>query len=63
MNDTDASLVPFGAIFDWDGVIINSEACHRRGWELLAAELGRELPDGYFERTFGRKNAEIIPDF
>ncbi len=62
-NATNHPAPPFGAVFDWDGVIINSEECHRRGWELLAAELGKELPPGYFEATFGRKNLEIIPDF
>jgi HAD superfamily hydrolase (TIGR01509 family) len=53
---------PFGAVFDWDGVIINSEECHRVGWERLAAEVSRELPAGYFERSFGRRNVEIIPE-
>ena len=55
-------MIPFAAIFDWDGVIINSEEFHRQGWVLLAKELGRELPAGYFERSFGRKNVEIIPE-
>src|SRR4051794_12203901 len=27
---------PFGAVFDWDGVIINSEEYHRASWERLA---------------------------
>jgi HAD superfamily hydrolase (TIGR01509 family) len=64
MNEvTSDPAPPFAAVFDWDGVIINSEECHRRGWEVLAAELGLEYPPGYFEKTFGRKNAEIIPDF
>jgi HAD superfamily hydrolase (TIGR01509 family) len=52
----------FGAVFDWDGVIINSEECHRLGWERLAEEDGRELPPGYFEKSFGRRNIEIIPE-
>jgi beta-phosphoglucomutase family hydrolase len=57
-----ASAAPFAAIFDWDGVIINSEECHRHSWEILAAEMNRKLPAGYFEASFGRKNAEIIPE-
>ena len=60
---TSTAIPPFCAIFDWDGVIINSEECHRRGWELLAAEMNRALPAGYFEASFGRKNTEIIPEF
>lgn len=57
-----ASTASFAAIFDWDGVIINSEECHRHSWELLAAQMNRALPAGYFEASFGRKNAEIIPE-
>ena len=53
---------PFAAVFDWDGVIINSEEYHRLGWERLAEEAGLPLPEGHFEKSFGRKNAEIIPD-
>lgn len=51
-----------GAIFDWDGVIINSAAHHERSWERLAGELGRELPLGHFKRGFGMKNEVIIPE-
>lgn len=58
MNSTSA----FGAIFDWDGVVINSEEYHRLGWERLAAEEKRELPCGYFEQSFGRRNVEIVPE-
>jgi HAD superfamily hydrolase (TIGR01509 family) len=53
---------PFGAVFDWDGVIINSEEYHRVSWERLAEEDGLFLPEGHFEKSFGRKNAEIIPE-
>ncbi len=56
------SVPPFTAVFDWDGVIINSEASHRTGWERLAQETGRVLPSGYFEKSFGRRNAEIVPE-
>ncbi len=52
----------FGAIFDWDGVIIDSSAQHERSWELLAEELGKSLPEGHFKRGFGKKNERIIPD-
>jgi len=49
------------AIFDWDGVIIDSSAAHERAWERLAAETGRPLPAGHFKAGFGRKNDHIIP--
>lgn len=49
-------------IFDWDGVIIHSEAYHRRSWEMLCEEQGLQMPDGAFSRSFGMRNAQIIPD-
>jgi HAD superfamily hydrolase (TIGR01509 family) len=51
-----------GAIFDWDGVIINSAAHHEASWERLATELRRTLPEGHFKRGFGMKNEVIIPE-
>lgn len=52
----------WGAIFDFDGVIINSAAQHEESWERLAAEIGKPLPPDHFERSFGMKNAHIIPN-
>ncbi len=51
-----------GAIFDWDGVIINSAEHHERSWELLAAEIDRPLFEGHFKAGFGMKNEVIIPE-
>jgi beta-phosphoglucomutase family hydrolase len=50
-----------GAIFDWDGVIIDSSALHEKSWERLAAETGFALPPDHFKRGFGMKNSFIIP--
>ena len=50
-----------GAIFDWDGVIIDSSAAHEQSWDLLAVEEKRVLPPGHFKAGFGRKNQFIIP--
>ncbi|GAB4166713.1 MAG: HAD family hydrolase [Terrimicrobiaceae bacterium] len=50
------------AIFDWDGVVIDSSGQHERSWEMLAAELGLPLPPDHFRRGFGRKNQVIIPE-
>ena len=50
------------AIFDWDGVIIDSSAHHEESWVRLAAETGLPLPPGHFKRGFGMKNEKIIPD-
>ena len=49
------------AIFDWDGVVIDSSEYHEKSWELLADEEGRDLPPDHFERSFGMKNETIIP--
>jgi HAD superfamily hydrolase (TIGR01509 family) len=51
-----------GALFDWDGVVIDSSAHHERSWEQLAAEIGKPLPAEHFVRGFGMKNQAIIPD-
>ena len=51
-----------GAIFDWDGVVIDSSVHHERSWELLSAEIGKPLPAGHFKKGFGKKNQLIIPE-
>jgi beta-phosphoglucomutase family hydrolase len=52
----------FGAIFDWDGVIIDSSSHHEESWERLAKETGFTLPEGHFKKGFGMKNEFIIPN-
>jgi HAD superfamily hydrolase (TIGR01509 family) len=51
----------WAALFDWDGVVIDSGAAHKKSWELLAAERGLPLPHDHFLRGFGMKNEAIIP--
>ncbi len=51
-----------GAIFDWDGVIIDSSSHHEESWERLAKETGFTLPEGHFKKGFGMKNEFIIPN-
>jgi HAD superfamily hydrolase (TIGR01509 family) len=51
-----------GALFDWDGVVIDSSKCHEASWDLLADEVGKPLPEGHFKKGFGRKNQVIIPE-
>lgn len=50
-----------GAIFDWDGVVIDSSRHHEESWNRLAAEERRVLPEGHFLKGFGMKNEVIIP--
>ena len=52
----------WAAVFDWDGVILDSSRHHEESWERLAKELGRVLPEGHFLRGFGRRNIEIMRD-
>ena len=51
-----------GAVFDWDGVIIDSSAHHAESWERLAREREYTLVPGHFKKGFGRKNDFIIPN-
>jgi beta-phosphoglucomutase family hydrolase len=51
-----------GAIFDWDGVVIDSSSHHEESWNRLADEIGKVLPPGHFKRGFGMKNEWIIPN-
>ncbi|MFA5258305.1 MAG: HAD hydrolase-like protein, partial [Opitutales bacterium] len=51
-----------GALFDWDGVIVDSSAAHKQSWEALARAEGLPLEDDHFAKSFGRTNAVIIPD-
>jgi beta-phosphoglucomutase family hydrolase len=52
----------FAAIFDWDGVIIDSSRQHELSWKKIAAELRHELPPNFFLKSFGMKNEKIIPE-
>jgi HAD superfamily hydrolase (TIGR01509 family) len=50
------------AIFDMDGVLIDSGAHHRHAWDALLAELGTEPADPeYWRLTIGRPSEEAIP--
>jgi len=54
-------MQPWAAIFDWDGVIIDSSRQHELSWEWLAQHEKLPLPAGHFQRSFGMKNERIIP--
>jgi HAD superfamily hydrolase (TIGR01509 family) len=55
------SPASWGALFDWDGVVIDSSTSHEESWERLAKEVRLPLPEGHFKKGFGRKNEFIIP--
>lgn len=54
-------MTDIGFIFDWDGVIIDSHDQHEASWHLLADELGTPVPEGFFKKTFGMRNQQILP--
>ena len=51
-----------GALFGWDGVIIDSARHHEESWAQLAREVERPLPEGHFKLGCGRKNEAIIAE-
>ncbi|MFP4176414.1 MAG: HAD family hydrolase [Candidatus Brocadiia bacterium] len=52
----------WAAIFDWDGVIVDSSDYHEESWERLAEEEDRPLPPNHFKQGFGMRNETIIPE-
>lgn len=52
----------WAAIFDWDGVIIDSSRQHAASWDRLAEHENRTLPAGHFQKSFGMKNERIFPE-
>jgi beta-phosphoglucomutase family hydrolase len=52
----------WAAIFDFDGVIIDSSLHHERSWEVISEAEGLRLPKGHFQLSFGKRNVEIIPN-
>lgn len=52
----------FCAIFDWDGVVIDSAENHRLSWRALAERHGLPFSDEMFKTTFGQTNRYIIPN-
>jgi beta-phosphoglucomutase family hydrolase len=52
----------WAAIFDWDGVIVDSSRQHAESWERLARQTGHTLPPGHFERSFGMTNKRIFAE-
>lgn len=57
-----ACVMGLGAVFDWDGVIVDSRDYHEKAWERLAREEGGDLPEGHFLKGFGMRNEVIIPN-
>lgn len=55
-------IIPmYGIIFDMDGVLVDSAGPHYESWRRMAREIGRDMSEEDFRRTFGRQNRDIIP--
>ena len=53
-------MANWSAIFDWDGVIVDSSRAHEEAWHRIAHEVSRIVPPGFFRRSFGMKNDKVI---
>lgn len=49
-----------GAIFDLDGTLVDTCACHELSWRALGESVGIPVSQEFFMRFFGRQNAPII---
>lgn len=49
-------------IFDLDGVIVDSNRVHSASWREYLRRCGRETPEGFDLRMFGRRNDDIVRD-
>jgi beta-phosphoglucomutase family hydrolase len=50
-------------ILDMDGVIIDSNPCHRVAWAEYTHRHGVEMTEAMQQRVYGKRNDEIIRDF
>jgi beta-phosphoglucomutase len=51
-----------GALFDWDGTVVDSGAAHEESWMQLAREENLYLTKEMFRKSFGCTNKVIIPN-
>jgi beta-phosphoglucomutase len=54
---------PIAAIFDMDGVLVDTYQAHFRSWLEMAASEGLPFSEEEFAPTFGRTSREIIAHF
>jgi HAD superfamily hydrolase (TIGR01509 family) len=52
----------WGALFDWDGVLVDSKALHHAAWDQVAREFGHRHRPEDFKRHFGSQNRRAILD-
>jgi beta-phosphoglucomutase len=54
---------PFAAIFDMDGVLVDTYHAHYESWLMMAKREGLHFTEAEFGATFGRTSREIIAHF
>ncbi|GIW42384.1 MAG: phosphatase [Candidatus Binatia bacterium] len=59
-KNPETHLADAAALFDIDGVLVDSAEAHRRAWERLGEEIGRPFGEELFRRTFGQRNDSIL---
>jgi HAD superfamily hydrolase (TIGR01509 family) len=52
----------WGALFDWDGVLVDSKALHEAAWVQVAHEFGYPHGPDDFRRYFGSQNRRAITE-
>ena len=55
------SQQPRAVIWDMDGTLVDTAELHFQAWQLVAAEWKHPVTREDFARTFGWRNAEIVP--
>ncbi len=53
----------FGAIWDLDGTLVDTERNHFKAWRRLLREEGRELSYEEFRPTFGLRNDDVLTKY
>jgi beta-phosphoglucomutase len=53
----------YAAIFDMDGVLVDTYHAHFKSWLLMAKQAGLSFSEAEFAPTFGRTSREIIAHF
>lgn len=56
------SGISWGALFDWDGVIVDSAPLHQISWEIMAEQEQKTFDPDSFVKGFGMTNEVIIPN-
>ncbi len=59
-SDAASASTPLLAIFDHDGVLVDTLAFHQQAWLDLGRETGLDLNPEFIHKTFGMTNASIF---